>query len=78
MAIDNQTKIDYFKEPLAEKTGYEAFKNNLTEILESHETEINNLTEILESHETEINNLTEILESHETEINNLEERKSVV
>ena len=57
MAIDNQTKIDYFKEPLEGKTGYEAFKYNLTEILESHETEINNLTEILESHETEINNL---------------------
>ena len=33
MAIDNQTKIDYFKEPLAGKTGYEAFRNNLTEIL---------------------------------------------
>ena len=43
MAIDNQTKIDYFKEPLAGKTGYEAFRNNLTKILESHETEINNL-----------------------------------
>ena len=54
MAIDNQTKIDYFKEPLEGKTGYEAFRNNLPEILESHETEINNLTEILESHETEI------------------------
>ena len=41
MAIDNQTKIDYFKEPLAGKTGYEAFRNNLTEILESHEENIN-------------------------------------
>ena len=43
MAIDNQTKIDYFKEPLVGKTGEEAFRNRLPSILESHETEINNL-----------------------------------
>lgn len=41
--MNNTADINYFKDPLANKTGEEAFKNRLPSILESHEENIKRL-----------------------------------
>ena len=38
--MNNTADIDYFKDPLVGKTGEEAFRNRLPNILESHEENI--------------------------------------
>ena len=72
MAIDNQTKIDYFKEPLAGKTAEEAFKTKLTGILESHEENINQNISSIANLESSVSGLESSVSGLESSVSGLE------